>query len=124
MTDTLPPLPCPFCGGAAHTVYIRDGRMARCTKCGASGPGEFHGPADGLSADERAIAAWNRRAALPAAQPPKRDHFCNKCGNVVGTQKHNRPDGKECHYLAVFVGAAPVAAQPTSGVALTDGGQQ
>jgi hypothetical protein len=64
--------------------------------------------------DAREAAAELVSAALPAAQPTKRDHFCNKCGNVVGTQKHNRPDGKECHYLAVFVGAAPVAAQPAA----------
>jgi hypothetical protein len=64
---------CPFCGGDAHTVYIRDGRMARCTKCGASGPGEFHGPADRLSADERAIAAWNRRASDSAAGATQQD---------------------------------------------------
>ena len=53
--------PCPFCGGYSETVYIRDGRRARCVKCGAEGPPKFHGPTSIPSADDRAIAAWNQR---------------------------------------------------------------
>ncbi len=58
--------PCPFCGGEASTRYIRDGREAWCRQCGSSGKQEFHGPASIASAEDRAIAAWNRRAPAKA----------------------------------------------------------
>jgi hypothetical protein len=108
MTDTLPPLDL-----HAAIMNLPLGGSAATFKGGPCELAYSWG-----HRDARHAAAELVSAALPAAQPTKRDHFCNKCGNVVGTQKHNRPDGKECHYLAVFVGAAPVAAQPTSGVAL------
>jgi hypothetical protein len=55
----LEALPCPFCGGYAHTVSGGPGNhFVRCSVCRAS--------SDDMSRD-RAIAAWNRRAALPAA---------------------------------------------------------
>jgi hypothetical protein len=58
-------LPCPFCGKpTVTTVYIRDGRRAVCN-CGAAGPCAFNGKAHQPSADERAIAAWNRRTPSP-----------------------------------------------------------
>lgn len=60
--------PCPFCGKpTVATVYIRDGRRVACN-CGAAGPCAFNGKDHEPSADERARAAWNRRAiaALPA----------------------------------------------------------
>jgi Lar family restriction alleviation protein len=56
-------LPCPFCGGEASTRYIRDGREAWCRGCGAAGASAFHGPLTIPPAEDRAIAAWNRRAA-------------------------------------------------------------
>jgi Lar family restriction alleviation protein len=55
-------LPCPFCGGEAVTNYIRDGRRAACTKCGAAAGSQFHGPLDRPDAESRAIIAWNTRA--------------------------------------------------------------
>jgi len=59
-------LPCPFCGAAAKSGYIRDGRRIHCTNgdCVAGGPARFHGPVGMASAEDRAIAAWNTRAAL------------------------------------------------------------
>lgn len=61
---------CPFCGGSrAHSFYVRDGRRAGCPDCGASAGSAFHGPADKPSAEDRAIAAWNRRARLSPGEP-------------------------------------------------------
>lgn len=54
--------PCPFCGGEAKSCHIRDGRQIVCTACGGRGPSEFHGPVIMESAEERAVAGWNRRA--------------------------------------------------------------
>jgi Lar family restriction alleviation protein len=67
LADAL--LPCPFCGETPFkTFYVRDGRQIRC-RCGASAPAAYHGP-DGINAaDNRAIAAWNRRAPLPLTTP-------------------------------------------------------
>ena len=60
-------LPCPFCGdNHATTTYTRDGRLVVCTSCGAKSGNYYHGPKDLPSADERAIAAWNRRASQAA----------------------------------------------------------
>ena len=60
-------LPCPFCGdNHATTTYTRDGRLVVCTSCGAKSGNYYHGPKDMPSADERAIAAWNRRASRAA----------------------------------------------------------
>lgn len=63
-------LPCPFCGGEAFSVHIRDGRRVACRNpdCWVGGPQCFHGSPDMPSAEARAIAAWNRRAPI-AAQP-------------------------------------------------------
>ena len=65
MTDakgTSDLLPCPFCGDKASTRHIRDGREVWCRGCGAAGSPAFHGPLTIPSAEDRAIAAWNRRA--------------------------------------------------------------
>lgn len=63
--------PCPFCGGDAGLVGIRDGFMVACKAgkpCFARGPSAFHGP-DGWDACRTdAITAWNTRAPLPATQ--------------------------------------------------------
>lgn len=54
MTDLKP---CPFCGGDAHVKYAGPGcNFGWCPNCGASTD-------DGT--EERAIAAWNRRAPDP-----------------------------------------------------------
>ena len=63
-------LPCPFCGdNHATTTYTIDGRLAVCTSCGAKSGNYYHGPKNQPSADERAIAAWNRRASQAAPAP-------------------------------------------------------
>lgn len=63
-------LPCPFCGdNHATTTYTRDGRLVVCTSCGAKSGNYYHGPKHLPSADERAIAAWNRRASQAAPAP-------------------------------------------------------
>ena len=56
-------LPCPFCGGEAR-ISSNPSTYATCTKCGCDGPWND----DGNEAE--AIAAWNTRAALLAAQAP------------------------------------------------------
>ena len=67
-------LPCPFCGdNHATTTYTRDGRLVVCTSCGAKSGNYYHGPKHLPSADERAIAAWNRRASQAAPAPS--DHL-------------------------------------------------
>lgn len=71
MTDELKP--CPFCGGKAITNHVRDGRRAVCTDCGAAAGSQFHGPLTMPSAEDRAIAAWNSRAAQPAVALSYRD---------------------------------------------------
>lgn len=55
--------PCPFCGGEGKMGYVRDGLRVHCRLCFASGPSAFHGRPEDASTQERAIAAWNRRAA-------------------------------------------------------------
>ena len=88
MTPTPPPtpddklLPCPFCGAAAKSGYIRDGRRIHCTNgdCVAGGPARFHGPVGMASAEDRAIAAWNTRAALRPPEPsPIRTKLPSPC---------------------------------------------
>lgn len=57
-------LPCPFCGGEAGLVGIRDGYMVACkagTPCFARGPSIFHGPGGWDVCQQDAIAAWNTR---------------------------------------------------------------
>lgn len=58
--------PCPFCGGEATTIYIRDGRVAVCKSCGTSGERCHHGPIDIPSAEERAKSSWNTRVPAPS----------------------------------------------------------
>lgn len=65
-------LPCPFCGGQASVIGIRDGRQVSCkgqprVYCFAKGPAVFHGPGGWDACEAEAIAAWNTRA--PAALP-------------------------------------------------------
>jgi len=79
MTDLEP---CPFCGGAAHGVNLREvapfvaepartakrkfGYAAVCSSCGARGPFiEVHDPftdKNGFAKIEIAAAGWNGRA--------------------------------------------------------------
>ena len=55
-----PTEPCPFCGSV---VLSREGFHMTCIRCGADGP-------DGDWADDAAaVAAWNRRAQVPAVEP-------------------------------------------------------
>ena len=81
-------LPCPFCGGEASIIAIRDGRQASCkglprTPCFAKGPAIHHGP-DGYNATAaNATAAWNTRAALSNPSPLDREAIIRECAAVV-----------------------------------------
>jgi hypothetical protein len=57
---------CPFCGGRAVLKPIRDGVVVTCWRCFTEGRAEFFGPRDKPGATDRAIAAWNHRAAPEA----------------------------------------------------------
>lgn len=67
--------PCPFCGGKATVIGIRDGRQVSCigqprVPCFAKGPAVYHGPGGWAQCEIDVIAAWNTRthaAALLAA---------------------------------------------------------
>lgn len=48
--------PCPFCGGKAEVVYIKDNQYVRCSRCGAVGANTFN--------TEDVIADWNRRVCV------------------------------------------------------------
>lgn len=57
---------CPFCASEnAQDMAIREGYIVRCMDCGATGPPCFKGEGDMATAQQRAIAAWNRRADQP-----------------------------------------------------------
>ena len=93
-------LPCPFCGdNHATTTYTRDGRLVVCTSCGAKSGNYYHGPKDLPSADERAIAAWNRRASQAAPAPkdgkPEWLSHCAVCRRVIDTREEC--DGGDPH---------------------------
>jgi hypothetical protein len=47
-------LACPFCGGSALDIFIRDGRRIHCTACGGKGPPAYHWRLTDDSANERA----------------------------------------------------------------------
>lgn len=59
--------PCPFCGGEAQQIMVRDGRQVFCGSCRASGPPAYHGTTSMRSALKRADDAWNTRA-LPSQE--------------------------------------------------------
>lgn len=63
MTDTTL-LPCPFCGSPnVKPCYVRRGRQVHCVACDAFGPpARHHAGKPSRDTDDRAIAAWNRRA--------------------------------------------------------------
>lgn len=48
--------PCPFCGGEAEVVFIKEELYVRCRECGAVGANTFN--------TEDVIAAWNRRVCV------------------------------------------------------------
>jgi Lar family restriction alleviation protein len=59
---TAPELkPCPFCG-SGYVELSQDGCYVLCRLCDAEGP--FIVP----TGEDKAIAAWNRRADLPAVE--------------------------------------------------------
>ncbi|QDP53730.1 MAG: hypothetical protein GOVbin7759_17 [Prokaryotic dsDNA virus sp.] len=69
MADELKP--CPFCGGEAALIGIRDGQQVSCkgkprVPCFAKGPAVFHGPKGWAACEAEAIAAWNTRPAPKA----------------------------------------------------------
>lgn len=71
MTDTKPQrlLPCPFCGGEAEWVDYVEEVAVRCGSCSARVSRKHNWLADtGLS---EAIATWNTRADLSAAERNK-----------------------------------------------------
>ena len=80
-------LPCPFCGdNRASTYHVRDGRVSMCPACGAKSGSQFNGPLDLPSADDRAIAAWNRRTPSPevaALIAEARREWCKKMDRIA-----------------------------------------
>lgn len=78
-------LPCPFCGGAPlkgrrgldERLAYADEVKISCNRCGVSitaiGDTSKPGYADNSTVEERAIAAWNRRAPAPTSEPGARD---------------------------------------------------
>lgn len=85
MTDTkaLRLLPCPFCGGEAEWVDFANEAIVRCGSCGSKTSQKYD-----LSAHTRlseAIAAWNTRADLPAAEPDKvLEKAAKECDRLAG----------------------------------------
>jgi hypothetical protein len=70
---------CPFCGSAAHVEDHRLSWSVHCDGCTACVLGERSPEPDGEMPDEywrgirqTAITAWNRRAAMQAAEPVRR----------------------------------------------------
>lgn len=117
LADAL--LPCPFCGDThATTTYTRDGRLAVCTSCGSKSGNYYHGPANRPSADERAIAAWNTRAA-PAGDKDatiarltaERDKWRNDCldANASELSLRKRAERAETKLAEVTAAVAPAA---------------
>jgi len=88
-------LPCPFCGdNRASTYHVRDGRVSMCPACGAKSGSQFNGPLDLPSADDRAIAAWNRRTPSPEvaaliaeARREERERCAKECDRIAGNTK-------------------------------------
>lgn len=71
-------LPCPFCGGEASVIGIRDGRQVSCkgqprTPCFAKGPAVYHGPGGWEECEAEAITAWNQRQPLSGWQEERAD---------------------------------------------------
>lgn len=48
--------PCPFCGGEAEVVFIKEELYVRCRECGAVGANTFN--------TEDVLADWNRRVCV------------------------------------------------------------
>lgn len=62
--------PCPFCGGKAEVVYIKDNQYVRCLRCGAVGANTFK--------TEDVIAAWNRRSYSKKSNNSKSSNYPEK----------------------------------------------
>jgi hypothetical protein len=142
MTDTLPPLPCPFCGGAPYRREVIEHYPADSDAPAGSYSAWFNIGCDacgveiGEEYESTVIELWNRRAALPAAQPGYKLMPIEPT-MAMSTAFHSarpqtaveEPDGSwtanawDCFrasYAAMLYAA--VAAQPvTDGVGLVDG---
>lgn len=66
-------LPCPFCGAEAPRVFPAN-TFVECQGCGGLGP-------DGANETE-AIAAWNRRTALPPVKQSVGEGLINQSRKV------------------------------------------
>ena len=129
--------PCPFCSGAAQPHLYSMGRwFCRCTQCDAHGQPFWQGGPNATleeqkAAQKRAIAAWNRRALVPAEPAPSPARApagrCSKCGGRMFTRMDAaQPDGTfgpgdyvrcvECKevYLAALSPAQPAEAVPVA----------
>ena len=134
--DRLPELlSCPFCGdNHSTTTYTRDGRLVVCTSCGAKSGNYYHGPKDLPSADERAIAAWNRRApqAAPAPSDALREAVAGAWNDAIeaadkaaidrqGRRAMGDGHGNSCYDIGVSDAASAIRAlrraAPTEGEA-------
>jgi Lar family restriction alleviation protein len=82
-------LACPFCGSREISdgeVLTGDGgktyTQSECQNCGALGPRGYLENGEADLGDLKAIAAWNRRAAIPAAPVQQTDvahlYMCNQ----------------------------------------------
>lgn len=83
--------PCPFCGGEGKMGYVRDGLRVHCRLCFASGPSAFHGRPEDASTQERAIAAWNRRAAAIEALQAQLAEARDKARSVADAYDRANP---------------------------------
>lgn len=88
---------CPFCDGAFPAVPSQDraGHMVICTGCSALGPTR--------TTQAEAIAAWNKRACLPAPDTAREVVAWTGSGSIIALQ-----DGREGFIWPTRADAHPI----------------